>query len=1006
MKKVSDKWNEFKKWLVFNKKYLYVLLWIIILQIPVILFLFKDNIITYNNNRIEQNKLVELKNDFKKQITGSWYTFVEILESDKWEKVAFDLIKEDKCEDLIKNIISKNTEDNYWWYKDFKCEIKWGSFISYEWKIIYNIIKEESRQIKAIDKNELKSKDIDDIFKELNDSIEIVKVLKQEEKNINLITEYKTTNWIIKPLSKNYKFKKDLWNGFIILVKNNNDWIYTIVDSTKWNNWIKEVLYKINENVELDKIQLYNSWSITEITLLEKDSTFAKKIIFDKEKLSKKTENLWQVFCESNWKCRDELKDVLSSIKVEKNYFGWTIIGNIVKWKIKKIIITPEKNSECELDLEPYELTKFDSESWEFKYNFALKWKNICPNSWSKNYIDLIWYDDKKYRITSSIKWPFYDESYRDLKFVKEKEFEFNARKSKDYKLDDLIKWWDETQDTFDMVIYKWYYKIWNIVKYKYILHSKDEFRWSSKYLFLDKKITKFEDFYEYICSWKWEKENYIDKWFWICQKIMKIENYWTRSKYYDLYNYLLTEKLSTWNDLLWITFNYLVDMDYEKYNSSYKKTELLWYKILYVKDWNYFVKWKYDLMIPVTVTIKWKYDLKLYNKSDKKENELYLKSSWNYIVKIKDNKNLEKIGKENNVDIYQDKNSGCIFLPFKDYKEFWLPYDFYSENLKINFWDWKDYWDYTFRFAWQASEIYQWVDTWKSQWQIKWWLQDSWLNKCAHTVSEEDLNPKERLVEFWDYVWFPIYKFKDDNDPYLKRRFREQYGVKRWEETGERYEQYVKSLPVVYWHDPFGRWLRVIKMVYMPQAEKMKPVIYLYPEVTTSINVKVKPNWWFKLTIPEYPMDKWWDVVSSPESEIIFEWEVYPYLFWEWKAIWYEMWKAGFVIENNKTEIERFLIEKLTKLWLNEKEIWDFNEYWIEKLSLVKNKYIFVTFASKQQQDWDSPLKITPRPDSIIRVFMDYRWNDILEEVEELEIITPVRKWFSVVEWGWAKRW
>ena len=29
-----------------------------------------------------------------------------------------------------------------------------------------------------------------------------------------------------------------------------------------------------------------------------------------------------------------------------------------------------------------------------------------------------------------------------------------------------------------------------------------------------------------------------------------------------------------------------------------------------------------------------------------------------------------------------------------------------------------------------------------------------------------------------------------------------------------------------------------------------------------------------------------------------------------------------------------------------------------------------------------------------------------IREKVEELEIITPKRNWFSVVEWGWAKRW
>jgi hypothetical protein len=47
----------------------------------------------------------------------------------------------------------------------------------------------------------------------------------------------------------------------------------------------------------------------------------------------------------------------------------------------------------------------------------------------------------------------------------------------------------------------------------------------------------------------------------------------------------------------------------------------------------------------------------------------------------------------------------------------------------------------------------------------------------------------------------------------------------------------------------------------------------------------------------------------------------------------------------------------------------------------------------------------ITPKPDSIIRVFMDYKWLDTEAKVEELEITTPKRTWFRVVEWGWAKR-
>jgi hypothetical protein len=67
-------------------------------------------------------------------------------------------------------------------------------------------------------------------------------------------------------------------------------------------------------------------------------------------------------------------------------------------------------------------------------------------------------------------------------------------------------------------------------------------------------------------------------------------------------------------------------------------------------------------------------------------------------------------------------------------------------------------------------------------------------------------------------------------------------------------------------------------------------------------------------------------------------------------------------------------LDDKLSKLGLNQNEIIDFKEYWVAKLLEVKKSYIFITFESKENQDIDAPLVITPKPDSIIRVFMDYK--------------------------------
>ena len=870
------------------KKHLFkIISFLIAFIILLILIIFFETIKGFYNQKVEEYKSNQIEENFKNVISNNlvwtWYTFSEISKEDKKDKVYFDLVLEKKCLELVKNAVSQKTSFNYFWYKNLKCDILTKNLVSYNSSVIYGEVWD-----------------------------------LKEEKIKNIL--YKTSDWVIKNFPKKYTFVKKIKDNLLVLKNNKKEWIYKIVDSSKWDSWIFEILPDVKKfnDINLDNVNVFSSGSIQEITLSEKKSKLWHKISLDTKKLEVKQKTLAQVWCEKSWKCHNELEDIIKKIKIEKNYFGGSIIWNIAKNKVKKVVINLEKNPECELDLSPYSLTKFSPDSWEFRYNFALKWKNICPKSWAKFSIDLIWYDNKKYTIKSEISWLFYEEKYKNLKVDKDNNF---------------VLFW--------------------------------------------KKV--------------WEKYN---------------------DSLRELYEYIITKDIIKWNELLkinikepyWTTFS--AEKPLSKYDSKkYKKIEILWVKNLYLKDNEIYVIWKYNLMIPVELEIKWKQKYEIKTKALKQKDKLYLENTEESIIKFKNNDNLKKIWKIEKLDVYEDRDSWCIYIPFEKNKDFWLKYDFSSKNLKINFLDWKDYWDYTFRFAWQASDIYE--KSKGDEISVRYGLQqDTSVSKCYHRVSEEDLEPEKRLEKFWDYLGFPIYKFKNDNDSYLKRRFREQYWVERWQEKGDRYNEYVKSLPVIYWKDPFGRWLRVIKMVYMPQAEKMKPVIYLYPTKTQKINVQVKPNGGFKLTIPEYPVWKWWDVIATFDSQITFQNKKYPYLFWEWKAIWYKMWKKWFVIENNRKNIEKFLIEKLSKLWLNSKEISDFNEYWIDKLSLVKEKYIFITFASKAQQDWDSPLKVTPKPDSIIRVFMDYRWTNTLEKVEELQIITPIRKWFTVVEWWGAKRW
>lgn len=180
--------------------------------------------------------------------------------------------------------------------------------------------------------------------------------------------------------------------------------------------------------------------------------------------------------------------------------------------------------------------------------------------------------------------------------------------------------------------------------------------------------------------------------------------------------------------------------------------------------------------------------------------------------------------------------------------------------------------------------------------------------------------------------------------------------------------------------------------------GEKAKPVIYLYPTKTQDIKVKVSPEGGVTESIPEY--GKGWSVTATPEGKIIDKATKteYPYLFWESKDDGAQTdMSEGFVVETKK--LQKFFEEKLAILGLNEKEIADFTEYWVPELQ--GKKYVFITFYSQERIDAEAPLKVTPAPDSVIRVYFDHKKLDKKITVKE-QVLTPAtRKGFAVVEWG-----
>lgn len=174
------------------------------------------------------------------------------------------------------------------------------------------------------------------------------------------------------------------------------------------------------------------------------------------------------------------------------------------------------------------------------------------------------------------------------------------------------------------------------------------------------------------------------------------------------------------------------------------------------------------------------------------------------------------------------------------------------------------------------------------------------------------------------------------------------------------------------------------------------KPVIYLYPEREQEVTVKLDYNGRFTCTYPEY--GNGWQVTAYPDGRLVnkADEQEYSYLFWEGQdETEYDLSK-GYVVAGGDTEA--FLREKLAALGLIPEEYNEFIVYWLPRM--MNHPYNLITFQDDAYKD-TARLRISPEPDSILRVFMVYRPLDKKVEVEEPMLKPFQRDGFTVVEWG-----
>lgn len=180
------------------------------------------------------------------------------------------------------------------------------------------------------------------------------------------------------------------------------------------------------------------------------------------------------------------------------------------------------------------------------------------------------------------------------------------------------------------------------------------------------------------------------------------------------------------------------------------------------------------------------------------------------------------------------------------------------------------------------------------------------------------------------------------------------------------------------------------------------KPVIYLYPKEQLEIEIKLDVNGNLLTTYPKY--NEKWKVIADPNGQIfdIKTKRNYSSLFWDASIKLpqkHYQHKDGFII--SKEKLTAFLIEKLEYIGLNNQETNDFIQFWLPILE--QNKYNFIHFLVNNECNEIAKLNINPKPETTIRVYMEYYGLEESSEIKEQILPKTERKGFTLIEWGGA---
>ncbi len=237
------------------------------------------------------------------------------------------------------------------------------------------------------------------------------------------------------------------------------------------------------------------------------------------------------------------------------------------------------------------------------------------------------------------------------------------------------------------------------------------------------------------------------------------------------------------------------------------------------------------------------------------------------------------------------------------------------------------------------------------------------------------------------------IYYFASSDDAALAQAYATYAGGRQATDVITK-EAFLAKNPVFVWKNPFSDYETFFKQEFAPLGECGKPVVYLYP--TKSINVSVSVG--ADVTKSEPAYNNGWKVLAEPSGKLTLNNASYPYLFWEGIGNGeYPQIASGFVVK--KEDVANTLKSHLAKLGLNQQESSDFMEYWLPKMPATP--YTRLTWFGTAEMNRLAPLTVSPKPDSVIRIFLDFEGLNAPVTMPAQKLGSIARKGFTVVEWG-----